>query len=103
MVKAAKAHLPSDPSKAAAALSEALMLWRGAPLADLSNAPSLRGESARLGELPLPAAADPPTPAEIRGGGPSPVLSELAALTTRYPLRERMWANLMLALYRLGR
>ena len=36
-------------------------------------------------------------------GGHSTVVSELDALTARYPLRERMWANLMLALYRLGR
>ena len=36
-------------------------------------------------------------------GGHSPVVSELESLTARYPLRERMWANLMLALYRSGR
>jgi serine/threonine protein kinase/DNA-binding winged helix-turn-helix (wHTH) protein len=102
MVKAAKAHLPSDPSKAAAALSEALTLWRGAPLADLSNEPSLRGEIARLEELHL-SATEHRIAAEIEMGGHSTVVSELDALTARYPLRERMWANLMLALYRLGR
>ena len=36
-------------------------------------------------------------------GGHSTVVSELESLTARYPLRERMWANLMLALYRSGR
>jgi basic membrane lipoprotein Med (substrate-binding protein (PBP1-ABC) superfamily)/DNA-binding SARP family transcriptional activator/tRNA A-37 threonylcarbamoyl transferase component Bud32 len=102
MVKAAKADLPSDPSKAAAALSEALTLWRGAPLADLSNEPSLRGEIARLEELRL-SATEHRIAAEIEMGGHSTVVSELDALTARYPLRERMWANLMLALYRLGR
>jgi len=102
MVKAAKAYLPSDPSKAAAALSEALTLWRGAPLADLSNEPSLRGEIARLEELHL-SATEHRIAAEIEMGGHSTVVSELDALTARYPLRERMWANLMLALYRLGR
>ena len=102
MVKAAKADLPSDPSKAAAALSEALTLWRGAPLADLSNEPSLRGEIARLEELHL-SATEHRIGAEIEMGGHSTVVSELDALTARYPLRERMWANLMLALYRLGR
>src|SRR5262245_4105147 len=55
MLKAAKTDLASDPSKAAVALSEALMLWRGAPLADLSNEPSFRGEIARLEELHLSA------------------------------------------------
>jgi serine/threonine protein kinase/DNA-binding winged helix-turn-helix (wHTH) protein len=102
MVKAAKADLPSDPSKAAAALSEALTLWRGAPLADLSNEPSLRGEIARLEELHL-SATEHRIAAQIEMGGHSTVVSELDALTARYPLRERMWANLMLALYRLGR
>jgi serine/threonine protein kinase/DNA-binding winged helix-turn-helix (wHTH) protein len=102
MVKAAKADLPSDPSKAAATLSEALTLWRGAPLADLSNEPSLRGEIARLEELHL-SATEHRIAAEIEMGGHSTVVSELDALTARYPLRERMWASLMLALYRLGR
>ncbi len=102
MVKAAKADLPSDPSKAAAALSEALALWRGAPLADLSNEPSLRGEIARLEELHL-SATEHRIAAEIEMGGHSTVVSELDALTALHPLRERMWANLMLALVRLGR
>jgi serine/threonine protein kinase/DNA-binding winged helix-turn-helix (wHTH) protein len=102
MVKAAKANRSSDPSKAAAAFSEALTLWRGAPLADLSNEPSLRGEIARLEELHL-SATEHRIAAEIEMGGHSTVVSELDALTARYPLRERMWANLMLALFRLGR
>ena len=102
MVKTAKADLSSDPSKAAAALSQALALWRGAPLADLSNEPSFRGEIARLEELHL-SATEHRIAAEIELGGHSTVVSELDALTSRYPLRERMWANLMLALYRLGR
>jgi serine/threonine protein kinase/DNA-binding winged helix-turn-helix (wHTH) protein len=101
-VKAGKANLTSEPSEAAAALSEALELWRGAPLADLTNEPSLRGEIARLEELHL-SATEHRIAAEIDMGGHSTVVSELDALTAQYPLRERMWANLMLALYRLGR
>jgi basic membrane lipoprotein Med (substrate-binding protein (PBP1-ABC) superfamily)/DNA-binding SARP family transcriptional activator/tRNA A-37 threonylcarbamoyl transferase component Bud32 len=102
MVKAAKTELPADPTKAAAGLSRALALWRGAPLADLSSEPSLRGEIARLEELRL-SATEHRIAAEIQMGGHSTVVSELDALTARYPLRERMWANLMLALYGLGR
>ncbi|HET7929039.1 MAG TPA: BTAD domain-containing putative transcriptional regulator [Actinomycetota bacterium] len=102
MVRAAKAELQTDPSKAAAALSEALTLWRGSPLSDLSDEPSLRGEIARLEELHL-SATEHRIAAEIAMGGHSTVVSELEALTARYPLRERMWANLMLALYRSGR
>jgi serine/threonine protein kinase len=102
MVRAGKAQLQTDPSKAAAALSEALTLWRGSPLSDLSDEPSLRGEIARLEELHL-SATEHRIAAEIEMGGHSTVVSELEALTASYPLRERMWANLMLALYRFGR
>jgi serine/threonine protein kinase/basic membrane lipoprotein Med (substrate-binding protein (PBP1-ABC) superfamily)/DNA-binding winged helix-turn-helix (wHTH) protein len=102
MVKAAKADLHTHPSKAAAAFREALTLWRGSPLADLSNEPSLQGEITRLEELHL-SATEHRIAAEIEMGGHSTVVSELDALTARYPLRERMWASLMLALYRLGR
>jgi DNA-binding SARP family transcriptional activator/tRNA A-37 threonylcarbamoyl transferase component Bud32 len=102
LVRAAKAELSTDPSKAADELARALTLWRGSPLADLSDEPSLRGEIARLEELHL-SATEHRIAAEIAVGGHSTVVSELEALTARYPLRERMWANLMLALYRLGR
>jgi serine/threonine-protein kinase len=102
MLKRAKASIESDPAEAAATLSDALTLWRGPPLADLSDEPSLRGEIARLEELHL-SATERRIAAEIAMGGHSTVVSELEALTARYPLRERMWANLMTALYRLGR
>jgi serine/threonine protein kinase/DNA-binding SARP family transcriptional activator/Tol biopolymer transport system component len=102
MVRAAKAELATDPSKAADELADALALWRGSALSDLSDEPSLRGEIARLDELHL-SATEHRIAAEIAMGGHSTVVSELEALTARYPLRERMWANLMLALYRLGR
>src|SRR5262245_32156399 len=81
MVKAAKADLPSDPSKAAAAFSEALALWRGPPLADLSNEPSLQGEIARLEELHL-SATEHRIATEIGLGGHSTV----SPSSTRSPL-----------------
>ncbi|MGA9159904.1 MAG: BTAD domain-containing putative transcriptional regulator [Actinomycetota bacterium] len=68
----------------------------------MSGEPSLRGEAARLEELRLSATEHRIT-AEIAAGGHSTDVSELEALTARYPLRERMWASLMLALYRSGR
>jgi serine/threonine protein kinase len=102
IVRDAKALASTDPAAAATLFSDALGLWRGAPLADLTDEPSLRGEIARLEELRL-SATERRIAAEIASGGHSTVVSELEALTSRYPLRERMWANLMLALYRLGR
>jgi DNA-binding SARP family transcriptional activator len=102
LVKRAKGLAAFDPEDAAATLAEALAIWRGAPLADLAGEASLQGEIARLEELRL-SATERRIEAEIAAGGHSTVVSELEALTASYPLRERMWANLMLALYRQGR
>jgi serine/threonine-protein kinase len=102
IVRDAKRLSASDPAAAATRFGDALALWRGAPLEDLGQEPSLRGEIARLEELHL-SATEHRIGAEIASGRNSTVVSELEALTARYPLRERMWANLMLALYRGGR
>ena len=102
LVKQGKAQVASDPAAAAATLSDALSLWRADALADVTEEPSLRGEAARLEELRL-SATEHRVSAEIAMGGHSTVVPELESLTARYPLRERMWANLMLALYRSGR
>jgi serine/threonine protein kinase/DNA-binding SARP family transcriptional activator len=102
LVKEGKASIASDPAAAAAILADALSLWRADALADVTEEPSLRGEAARLEELRL-AATEHWIAAEIAMGGHSMVVSELESLTARYPLRERMWAHLMLALYRSGR
>ena len=102
LLKHAKASIGTDPSAAAAELEEGLALWRGEALADLGDEPSLRGEIARLDELRL-AAVEHRISAQLATGRHSTVVSELEALTARYPLRERLWANLMLALYRSGR
>ena len=101
IVREAKAARVGRPGGRGRAVLGRTHLWRGAPLADLANEPSLRGEVARLEELHL-SAIEHRIAAEIEIGGHSTVVSELDALTARYPLRERMWANLMLALYRLG-
>jgi serine/threonine protein kinase/DNA-binding SARP family transcriptional activator len=102
LVKHGKAQVASDPSAAAATLSDALSLWRADALADVTEEPSLRGEAARLEELRL-SATEHRVSAEIAMGGHSTVVPELESLTARYPLRERLWANLMLALFRSGR
>src|SRR6185503_16147183 len=102
LLKHAKASIGTDPTAAAAELEEGLALWRGEALGDLGDEPSLRGEIARLDELRL-AAVEHRISAQLATGRHSTVVSELEVLTARYPLRERLWANLMLALYRSGR
>ena len=102
LLKHAKASIATHPAAAAAELEEGLALWRGEALADLADESSLRGEIARLHELRL-AAVEHRISAQLATGRHSTVVSELEALTARYPLRERLWANLMLAFYRSGR
>ena len=91
-----------EPQAIALRLSEALDLWRGPALADLAGEPSLSGEIARLEELHLQATEEK-IDAELDLGQHAAVVVELETLTRAHPLRERFWAELMLALYRLDR
>jgi serine/threonine protein kinase/WD40 repeat protein len=88
-----------DPRKTVDILDEALELWRGPALADLSAQPSLSAEIARLEELHLQANEEKVS-AQLALGGHADVIGELNSLTAAHPLRERLWALLMLALYR---
>src|SRR4029453_6796515 len=102
LVRQGKAWVESDPSRAAAAFAEALDLWRGPAFANLADELSLRGSTARMEELRL-GATEHRIAADLAWGGHSTMVSELEALTSQYPLRERLWAHLMLAMYRSGR
>ena len=83
-------------------LSEALGLWRGTPLADVASE-SLRSEAApHLEQLHLQA-LEWRSDARLSLARHSELLTELQALVTQNPLRERFHAQLMLALYRSGR
>jgi DNA-binding SARP family transcriptional activator/ABC-type glycerol-3-phosphate transport system substrate-binding protein len=87
---------------AAAILREALGLWRGPAFADLAGEESLSGEIARLEELRIQALEER-LAADLASGRHADVVAELESLTRGQPLRERLWASLMLALYRSGR
>jgi predicted ATPase/DNA-binding SARP family transcriptional activator len=87
---------------AAAQLREALGLWRGAPLADLAATPFAPAEIARLEEQHL-AAVEVRVDADLAVGRHAELVGELQQLTTQHPWRERLHAQLMLALYRSGR
>ncbi|MEU4700510.1 BTAD domain-containing putative transcriptional regulator [Nonomuraea dietziae] len=79
-------------------LDEALALWRGPALADHADEPFAAAAITHLEELRLTALEDQ---AEQRLAQGHPV--ELAALVARHPLRERLRALHMRALYRAGR
>jgi len=90
-----------DHQGAAASLREALSLWRGPALADVAGSALLQAEAGRLEEGRL-AALEARIEADIAGGRHSEVTAELDALTRAHPLRERLWAQRILALYRAG-
>ena len=91
-----------DHAEALEQLRRALGLWRGAPLSDLSYEAFAQDEIKRLEELHIGAWEDR-VEAELALGRHDELVPELEGLVTRHPLRERLRAQLMLALYRAGR
>jgi predicted ATPase/DNA-binding SARP family transcriptional activator len=91
-----------DAAGAAETLRAALDLWRGAPLADLAWEPFAHAEVARLEELRL-AALEDRIDADLALARHGQLIPELERLVVEEPLRERLRAQLMLALYRTGR
>lgn len=84
------------------AAREALSLWRGPPLHDLADEPFAAAEIRRLEELWIDArelAIDD----ALNAGEHAAVVGELEELVIQHPLRERLHAQLMLALYRCDR
>ena len=85
----------------AARLRKALSYWRGPALVEFPDAPFAQHEINRLEEERL-AALEGRIEAELELGGHAELVAELESLVERYPLRERLWGQLMLALYRAG-
>jgi DNA-binding SARP family transcriptional activator len=83
-------------------LDDALALWRGPPLADLTFEECLQGDIARLEELRL-VALEARFDADLELGHHVDAIPELEQLAGAHPTRERLRAQLMLALYRAGR
>ncbi len=81
---------------------EALALWRGPALADSSFYRFAQGEIARLEGLRV-ACLEESIDADLALGRHAELTGELEALVGEHPLRERLRALLMLALYRSGR
>jgi WD40 repeat protein/DNA-binding SARP family transcriptional activator len=96
------ALLAGQAQQAAAILREAEQMWRGPPLADLADEPFAPTEIARLEEQQL-AALEARVEADAAAGRHAELVSELRRLVAEHPTRERLVAQLMLALYRCGR
>src|SRR5262245_14944729 len=91
-----------DVDAAATDLYEALALWRGSPLVEFEYESFAGAAISRLEELRV-AALEERIDLDLIRGGHSSLIGELEALVGEYPLRERLWSQLMLALYRSGR
>jgi DNA-binding SARP family transcriptional activator len=97
-----EALVARTPAEAARTLDQALMLWRGPPLADFRYEPFAQAEIARLEELRL-TCLEERIEAHLALGSAGELTAELRRLVSEHPLRERLHGQLMLALYRSGR
>jgi DNA-binding SARP family transcriptional activator len=97
-----RALAENDPASAAARARAALDLWRGPPLGDLAYEPFAQVPILRLEELRV-GVIETRMEAELALGRHVEVVAELESLVLEHPLRERLRAQQILALYRSGR
>ncbi|MGN6870178.1 MAG: BTAD domain-containing putative transcriptional regulator [Solirubrobacteraceae bacterium] len=91
-----------DPDRAPALLRQALALFRGEPLGDVAAEGSVAGWRRALEEKRLQAILFR-IDADLRHGAAGELVPELERLAAEQPFEERVWGQLMLALYRAGR
>lgn len=102
VVEAARTLLAADrPKEAAREFRAALALWRGAPLADGTDALRL-SEAPALEELRIRVLLER-IDVDLSIGHHREIVGELRGLVDQQPLFERLRGQLMLALYRSGR
>jgi DNA-binding SARP family transcriptional activator len=92
----------NTPEAARAAADEALALWRGRPLGELTDDLASQTAARRLEDLRL-TALEARAEADLALGRHHEALGDLQRLAASEPLREPVHALLMLALYRCGR
>ena len=91
-----------NPALAASLIDQALRLWRGRAYGELAYEVLAQAEAERLEELRL-VALEERIDAQLALGRHDETLGEILALAADNPLRERLHAQAMLALYRAGR
>jgi DNA-binding SARP family transcriptional activator/WD40 repeat protein len=94
--RASNGPVPADAAR------QALALWRGPALSDVADEPFAAAAIRQLEELRLEA-AELAIEADLAAGHHQDVVGEIEALAAEHPLRERLHAQRMLALYRCGR
>ncbi|QYC39110.1 Regulatory protein AfsR [Nonomuraea coxensis DSM 45129] len=98
----ARAEAAGSPRTRAGLLGEALALWRGPAYADFADEEHTRAAILRLEEQRL-SALEQHAEARLELGEHALLVGELGDLVSRHPLRERLRAVHMRALYRVGR
>jgi predicted ATPase len=96
------ARTATDPRVRSATLADALALWRGPAYADFGEEPFARAAIDGLEEERL-VAVEERAEARLALGEHALLVAELAALVGRHPLRQRLRAAYMRALYRSAR
>ncbi|MER7619994.1 BTAD domain-containing putative transcriptional regulator [Streptomyces sp. NPDC126503] len=98
----ARARAAGDPRERVRLLTEALGLWRGPAFADFADQPFARAAADRWEEERL-VAREMLAEARLALGEADAVVGELTELVALHPLRERLRAVHLRALYRAGR
>jgi predicted ATPase/DNA-binding SARP family transcriptional activator len=89
-------------ARAAETLRAALRLWRGDALADLREQPFAPKEVVRFEQARM-AAIEDRVETDLGLGNTAGLVDEISGYLAEYPLRERLWGQLMVALQRAGR
>lgn len=102
LVRLSRGARRRDPSGRLRLLRDALDLWRGHPLSDVDKHTWAQPHIAHLEEVRLGALEDL-FEVELALGQHARVAEWAALAVEPHPFRERLWAHLMVALYRSGR
>jgi DNA-binding SARP family transcriptional activator/tetratricopeptide (TPR) repeat protein len=102
VTKGREAAAAGDHLGAALAFGDALQTWRGRPLEEFADQPWALLEATRLEEL-RQLIVEERIDAELACDRHAELAGQLEALCRTHPLRERLWGQRMLALYRSGR
>jgi predicted ATPase/DNA-binding SARP family transcriptional activator len=100
--RARSAVRAGDAGQAAELVARALALWRGRPLQGLPDSPWAGAEAARLEALRADALEEQ-FEAALALGEHTELVAWIRRTLEEHPFRERLWGQLMLALYRSGR
>jgi len=97
-----RASSSSDPTSTVEMLEHALACWRGSAFEEFAEHDWARFEAMRLDELHI-VAQEELFEARLALGDHVPLVGDLDALVAQHPLRERLWRQLIVALYRSDR